>query len=74
MMGEELRIHVRGRDIAVAMRGTCFRAIYRKGDAPWLTPRDQGPDDPGAWITLAEFRARAWAAANEKARDLGWIS
>ena len=26
-----------------------------------------------ASITIAEFHARAWRLANEKARELGWI-
>jgi hypothetical protein len=55
------------------MRGTCFRVKYLKGPAPWLAPYEYGPDDPDAKITLSEFRALAWAAANDKARELGWI-
>jgi hypothetical protein len=30
-------------------------------------------EDSEAPITLKEFRAVAWEAANEKARELGWI-
>ena len=41
--------------------------------APWLIAREYGPDDPGARVTLSEFRALAWAAANTKARELGWM-
>ena len=68
-----MKVEVRGPDIFVAMRGTCFRIKYRKKEAPWLVALDYGPDDPGARITLSEFRALAWAAANTKARELGWI-
>jgi hypothetical protein len=46
---------------------------YRKQEAPWLIAQEYGPDDPGATITLSEFRALAWAAANDKARELGWL-
>ena len=56
------------------MRGTSLKAAYRKGDAPWLVCSELGPDDPDALVTLSEFRALAWAAANEKARELGWIA
>jgi hypothetical protein len=70
---DDLRVEVRGADIFVAMRGTCFRATYRKGDAPWLVAHEHGPDDPEARITLSEFRALAWEAATAKARQLGWI-
>jgi hypothetical protein len=55
----------------IAMRGTCFRLVYRKQDAPWLVLHEQGPDDPEARITLSEFRALAWQAANDKASELG---
>ena len=34
---------------------------------------DFGTDDPEAPITLSEFRSLAWMAANETARELGWI-
>jgi hypothetical protein len=30
-------------------------------------------DDPGLGLTSAEFLAKAWKVANEKARELGWI-
>jgi hypothetical protein len=71
---ELVRIEVRGADILVAMRGTCFRVKYRKQGAPWLCVQEYGPDDPDAVITLSEFRALAWPAANDKARELGWLS
>jgi hypothetical protein len=60
-------------DIVVALRGTCFRVVYRKQDAPWLAAHEYGPEDPDAKISLSEFRAFAWKAANDKARELGWI-
>jgi homogentisate 1,2-dioxygenase len=71
---ELVRIEVQGADILVAMRGTCFRVKYRKQAAPWLSVQEYGPDDPDAMITLSEFRALAWAAANDKARELGWLA
>jgi hypothetical protein len=64
---------VQGTHILVVLRGTCFRAKYRKQEAPWLAIDEYGPDDPEATITLSEFRYLAWAAANETARQLGWI-
>ena len=59
--------------ILVALRGTCFRAKYRRQDAPWLATDEYGPEDPEATITSNEFRTLTWAAANEEARQLGWI-
>ena len=69
-----VKVEVQGADIFVAMRGTCFRMKYRKQKAPWLIAQEYGPDDPDATITLSEFRALAWAAANDKARKLAWLA
>jgi hypothetical protein len=72
MTHPNLRVEVQGSFILVAMRGTCFRAKYRKQDAPWLA-LDEWVEDSEASITFREFRTLAWEAANEKARDLGWV-
>jgi hypothetical protein len=73
MIHSNLTVEVQGNHILVVLRGTCFRAKYRKQDAPWLALEEHGPDDPGAAITFSEFRSLAWAAANEAAHQLGWI-
>jgi hypothetical protein len=73
MIHSNLRVEVRDPYIMVALRGTCLRAKYRRQDAPWLATDEYGPEDPEATITLNEFRTLAWAAANEKARHLGWV-
>ena len=70
---ENLRVDVHDPYILVTLRGTCFRAKYRRQDAPWLATDEYGPEDPEATITSNEFRTLAWAAANEQARQLGWI-
>jgi hypothetical protein len=72
MAHSKLRVEVRGPYILVAMRGTCFKAKYRKQEAPWLA-MDEYAEDSEAPITFKEFRTLAWEAANEKARDLGWV-
>ena len=58
--------------IIVTMPGTRYSITYRKGDEPWLLASDihDDPDYPSYKFT---FRARAWKAANDKARKLGWI-
>jgi hypothetical protein len=61
MTHSNLKVEVKDPYIVVAMRGTCFRAKYRKQDAPWLATHEYGPDDPEASITLSEFRALAWS-------------
>jgi hypothetical protein len=73
MTPSNLTVEVHGTHILVVLRGICFRAKYRKQDDPWLATEEFGPDLPGATITLSEFRNLAWAAANETARQLGWI-
>lgn len=70
----KIKIEVHGCYLLVSMRGTCFRAKYRKQEAPWLATEEYGPEDPEALISLSEFRALAWAAANERAQELGWIT
>jgi hypothetical protein len=72
MTHSKLKVEVQGSYILVAMRGTCFRARYRKQDAPWLAI-DEWAEDAEAPITFREFRTLAWEAANEKAHDLGWV-
>jgi hypothetical protein len=39
---------------------------------PWLVASDVR-DDPDSQINKYTFRAQAWMAANDKARELGWI-
>ena len=56
MIHSKLRVEVQGSYILVAMRGTCFRAKYRKQDAPWLAV-DEYAEDSEAPITFSEFRA-----------------
>jgi hypothetical protein len=72
MIHSNLRVEVQGTYILVAMRGTCLRAKFRKQDAPWLA-MDEYEEDSEAPITFKEFRTLAWEAANERARDLGWV-
>ena len=72
MTHSNLRVEVQGPYIVVAMRGTCLRAKFRKQEAPWLV-MDEYEGDSEASITFKEFRTLAWEAANERARELGWV-
>ena len=59
--------------IVVTMPGTSYTVSYRKlHDTPWLVASGVR-DDPDSPISKFTFRARAWVAANDKARELGWI-
>jgi hypothetical protein len=72
----DLSVEARDRDIIVTMPGTSFRVVYRKRDrSPQLVARlDYFQNEQKGPITRAEFRARAWKLANDKARELGWIA
>ena len=72
---QDLHIEVRIQDNVVTMPGTTLRVVYRKPHrGSQLVPRlDYFQDRQKGPITRAEFLARALEAANEKARELGWI-
>ena len=72
MTHSNLRVEVQGHYILVAMRGTYLRAKFRKQDAPWLA-MDKYKEDSEALISFKEFPTLAWEAANERARELGWV-
>jgi len=69
----EVQITMANDTIVVTMAGTIYSVTYRKTkDSPWLVASDI-LDDPKSPIGRFTFRAHAWTAANEKARELGWI-
>jgi hypothetical protein len=74
-MAEELSVEVRDGDIIVTMPGTSLRVVYRKpNQGSQLVARlDYFQNQQKGPITRAEFLARALKAANDKARELGWI-
>ena len=72
---QDLHIEVRDRDIVVTMPGTNLRVVYRKPHrgSQLVTRLDYFQDQQKGPITRAEFLTRALKAANDKARELGWI-
>jgi hypothetical protein len=73
--GNDLRVLVilEADTIVVTMPGTSYSASYRKvGKTPWLVASDIH-DNFNSPINRFTFRARAWTAVNDKARELGWI-
>ena len=52
MTHSNLSVEVQGTHILVVLWGTCFRAKYRKQEAPWLATDEYGPDDPDATHNL----------------------
>ena len=75
MTGADLRVEVRDQDIIVTMPETSFRVVYRKPNrgSQLVTKLDYFQHDQKGPITRAQFLARAWKLANDKARELGWI-
>jgi hypothetical protein len=70
----DLRVEVQGGDIIVTLPGTNFMVTYFKpAGTSHLIARPNWTDDPDASIELGEFLTRAWTAAHDKARELGWI-
>ena len=71
-----LSVEVQGDDLVVSLPGTTYVVTYYRATAfpqQLLTKSHSGREDQGAPMTQAEFHARAWKAANAKARELGWI-
>jgi hypothetical protein len=71
----KLGLLVSGNDIIVTLLGTGYSVTYfKRKDSPGLFAKDiTNEDDPRAPMTSAEFLAKAWKVANDKARELGWI-
>ncbi len=61
--------------IIVALIGTAYAVIYYKRDSDsQLYAKDYPVQvDPRSQMSQAEFLAKAWKLAHDKARELGWI-
>ena len=72
---QDLHIEVRVQDIVVTMPGTSLRVVYRRPHrgSQLVARLDYFQDQQKGPITRAEFLTRASQAANDKARELGWI-
>jgi hypothetical protein len=73
----KLTVEVLGPDIVVKMPGTSCRVVYTKTEdnkliASTFTSAKEPDEKRG--ITFSRFLALAWTAANEKAREIGWIT
>ncbi|MGA7544524.1 MAG: hypothetical protein WBW08_01640 [Methyloceanibacter sp.] len=71
----ELHVEVRGGEIVVALPDSIYSVTYYKSPTGSQLAAKMLPTtyDPNAVLTSAEFLARAWKLANDKARELGWI-
>jgi hypothetical protein len=70
---DSVQVEVQGDTIIVTMRGD-FRVTYSKpADSAGLIASHFMHRRPGNLSKRAEFLAKAWKLANDKARELGWI-
>ena len=70
----DLHVEEQGGDIIVTLLGTNFMVTYFKpAGTSHLIARPNWTNDPDASIEFEEFLTQAWTAANDKARELGWI-
>jgi hypothetical protein len=71
----KLRVDVVDDEIIIVLPGTTYKVTYYKPvNSPQLLARNiPDTDDKRTPVKLSDFLARAWQAANDKARELGWI-
>jgi hypothetical protein len=74
-LSDQLRVEVVGEEIIVILPATSYGITYYKpANSPQLLAKDsRSKNDSRAPITYADFLARAWQLANDKAREVGWI-
>jgi len=72
----KLELHIHHTQIIVSLPDTRFTMTYQaSSEAPRLVELPfRARDDKTAPMSLTEVRWRAWQAAFEKARELGWIA
>jgi hypothetical protein len=71
-----LSIAVKHKELSVTLPGSNYAVTYYKLEgSPGLLARDMpDKDDPGLQrMNAAEFLAKAWKLAKQRAREFGWI-
>jgi hypothetical protein len=72
----EIHVEVLAGEIVVTMPGTDFSIAYEKAEDNRLiasTFSTRKVQDERCKVSFPHFLSLAWAAANEKAREIGWI-
>jgi hypothetical protein len=73
----KISVEVLGSEIIVSMPGTSFNVVYEKTDDNQLLANSfsgRKGQDEARRISFPRFLALAWTAANEKAKEIGWIA
>jgi len=68
----DLHVAVEGKSLRVTMPGTHYAVTFRICEDPAFWSHFD-LSDAGAPITPSVFLQRAWDAARERARELGWM-
>src|SRR5262249_39389524 len=70
-----LSIRVKAKELIVTLPGSNYAVTYfKRDDCPGLFAKNIiQVDDPRLPQTAAQFLAKAWKLANQKATELGWI-
>jgi hypothetical protein len=72
----KITVEVLDDEILVTMPGTSFSIVYEKTKDNQLIANSfsaRKNEDQKRNVSFPRFLALAWTAANEKARELGWI-
>ncbi len=70
----DLRTEVEGDELLVTLPGTSYAVRYRRLAKQLYCKEYPMQIDRRSPLNQAEFVAKAWRIANEKARELGWIA
>ena len=73
---EKVTVTVAGDVLVVTMAGTDFRITYEKTDENRLVASNfhaRHPLDERRGVSFPRFLGLAWTAANDKARQIGWL-
>ena len=76
-MTDDLQVEADGDDIIITLPGTSYVVTYYRSAAfpqQLITKSHSGHEEERALMTQAEFFARAWRVANDKAYERGWIA
>ena len=74
--GQKVTVKVDGDVLVVTMPGTDFRITYEKTDENRLVASNfhaRHPLDERRRVSFPKFLGLAWTAANDKAKEIGWL-
>jgi len=75
-MRSKIAVEILDDEILVTMPGTTFSIVYeRTKDSQFIASYFSGGKVPGerSKMSFPHFLSLAWIAANEKAREIGWL-